>query len=595
MYINLILLFILFSCPWAFAQEQDDKWLKLLHYSDPLFYSPKSDIITKDFFLADDGNTNPEAELQSTIEGLRNSPEISCRFPARRLYLEKKGYRFPSVTCKEYDNWSRGNSIKSASLIFATGFLGNPASYFGHPLLKFNYKDERSPLDLLDTAINYGAFTPANVDALSYAVQGMFGGYEAGFTSADFFFHKNNYSELELRDLWEYELDLTPEQVQFMYAHVWELQNARIRYYFFKDNCAYRMGDLLEIVTGKEFVSEYALAAIPSALFHQLYEYNLVKDIKQLKSRQTRMREKVLTLKSSERKYLKEVSENADYVRSDEFKALDEYSRIRILETALDYYSFRLVGENTPENKESKRKILKERIALPPVKIGWKEIPKRPPHEAQKPILTLPGYFYSEKFGEASSLRFRPVFYDLVSPDTGRPVYSSLAVMDFELNATDERLWLKNLNLVSIESLNLSSTNLKGDGGWAWRVNAGADQMNLACNTCSVAKLEFGAGLAFEISRYFAMYAMFDPRLQSNFEDSGFVSIKPNIGVLLTVSDDLRFHAATGRRFYLDSDYDTENLYLVEGRLGSARTWDFRFNFQQHIDRRYGLGVGLYW
>lgn len=592
------LLLILCYCSWAFAQEQKHSsklsdhphWLKLLHFS-----GNNSDISSKDFFLAQDGATNPAAELSATVEGLQSSPEISCRYPARRMWLEKMGMSFPVQKCPDYDGWTRGHGVKSISLIFASGFLGNPASYFGHPLLKFNFKDDRSPLDLLDTAINYGAFTPPDVGPLPYAIFGLFGGYDAGFTSADFFFHKNNYSELELRDLWEYELSLSQEQVDELVAHVWEMQKAKITYYFFSDNCAYRMGDLLELVVDKEMVSKNMPFAIPSALFHKLHEYHLVKDIKLIKSRQTRMREKVMSLNREERRQLKLISKNVDHVNSEEFKSLNESERSRILEAALDYFSYRLVMDDTDELKADKKKMLQERIKLPPGKVEWKEIPQRPPHEAQRPILTQFGTFYSEKFGNAGSLRLRPAFYDLVAPDTARPPLSSLSIMDIELNATDDRLWLKSFNLISVETLNLSKTGLKGDGGFAWRFNLGADQVNLACNTCTVPRGEFGVGKAWEFSKWLVMYAMIDPRVQSEYQGSGFLSVRPNLSALITISDDFRINAVAGRRFYFNSEHTAENLYLVEGRLGSSRTWDLRINYQEHIDRRYGVGVGFYW
>ena len=591
---NLILLFSILFCSWAYAQEQnlsdDLHWKKLLHYS-----GNKSDITSKDFFLAPDGRTNPEAELQATIEGINSSSDIYCRYPARRNWLEKKGINFPKRNCPQFEKWTRGSGVKSISLIFASGFLGNPASYFGHPLLKFNFKDERSPLDLLDTAINYGAFTPPDVGALPYAIKGIFGGFDAGFTSVDFFFHRNNYSELELRDLWEYELNLSPEQRDEVVAHIWEMQNAKITYYFMKDNCAYRMGDLMELVTGKTFNQKGLFFAIPASLFHKLHDYKLVSNIKLLGSRQTRLREKVETLNRDERKELEAISKNVNHVETKEFQSKSQDEKSRTLETALDYFSFRLVAEDKDEIKQAKRKILQERIKLPALQTKWKTIPQRPPHEAQKPILTQLTGFHSEKYGDGLSFRLRPAFYDLISPDTARPTQSSLSIMDLELSATDERLWVKNFNLISVETLNLSKTGLQGDGGWAWRFNVGADQVNLACNTCMVPKGEFGVGKAIEVTDWLLVYAMIDPRFQSNYQDSGYASVRPNLSALITISNDFRINAVAGRRFYFNSDHTAESIYLVEGRLGSARTWDVRINYQEHIDRRYGIGLGLYW
>lgn len=591
--IKLIFLFSLF-CFWANAQElelsNDPHWLKLLHYS-----RNSSDIKSGEFFISPEGSHDPQAELKATISGLKDSRELYCRFPARRAWLEKRGIHFPQYDCPDFEAYTRKNEIKSISLIFASGFLGNPASYFGHPLIKFNFKDERSPLDLLDLAINYGAFTPQDIDPVSYMVKGAFGGFDAGFTTVDFFFHKNNYSELELRDLWEYELNLNQEQRDEIVAHVWEMKQAKITYYFASDNCAYRVGELLEMVTGKSFNQRGLPFAIPVSLFHKIHDYGMVANIKLHPSRQTRLRGKVRTLNRNEYKALKEIT--SDISKTDEvlFKELSIEEKSRTLETAMDYFSYRQVEDENPELKLAKRKVLQERVKLPPSRNQWWEVPQRPPHEAQKPIMTQFSGFYSEKFGNGGSLRFRPAFYDLVSPDIARPLYSSLTVLDTEISVNEDRLWLKNLNILSIESLNLSKTGLRGDGGYAWRVLIGADQVRLDCNTCTVPKVEFGIGKAFEINDWLLIYAMIDPRLQTQFKGSGYLSLRPNLATLVTISDNLRIHAAAGRRFHIDRNKKAENIYHIEARLGSQRSWDIRINFQEHIDRRYGVGVGLYW
>lgn len=601
---NLIYLFLLLSCSWGFAQEQesfeklssDPHWLKLLHYSSPLIGKARSDVTSKDFFLSEDGRSNPFQELKATIKAIHESETSYCKFPSRRIWLEGKGLSFPKRECKDFLEWTRGNSIKSVSLIFASGYLGNPASFFGHPLLKLNFKDERSPHDFLDTAINYGAFTPPNVDPFSYAISGIFGGYNAGFTSADFFFHANNYSELELRDMWEYELQLSEDQVRELVAHLWDMKGATISYLFFSDNCAYRMGEVLELVTNKEFVSEHSPYAIPAALFHKLYEYSLVTDLKLLKSRQSRMTEKVLSLSSHESRSLHRIVDDPSYINSARFISEPKDSRSKILEATIDYYSYRLVTEKDDEVlKESRKQLLKQRLALPPKTFAWNEIPLTPPHKSQRPILTQIGFVQSENFGRTGTFRFRPVYYDLVSPDSGRPPRSSLSVLDFELNANEERLWLKNFNLISIETLNLSRTHLKNDGGFAWRFKVGADQVNLSCNTCTVPKLEVGGGKAWELTDKIVLFGMIDPRVQSHFEGSGILSVTPSISTLLTFSNDFRLSASAGKRYQIDVGHIPENIFNVEGRIGSDRTWDVRVTFQQHVDRRYGFATGFYW
>ena len=41
------------------------------------------------------------------------------------------------------------------------------------------------------------------------------------------------YSNLENRDIWEYSLEFTPDEVERMLLHLWELKDIYTDYYFF--------------------------------------------------------------------------------------------------------------------------------------------------------------------------------------------------------------------------------------------------------------------------------------------------------------------------------------------------------------------------
>ena len=70
-----------------------------------------------------------------------------------------------------------------------------------------------------------------------YALRGLFGGYEGSFTDERFYNFNHIYGENESRDLWEYPLNLTPDQQYLVTFHAWELlQKVQFTYYFFLDN-----------------------------------------------------------------------------------------------------------------------------------------------------------------------------------------------------------------------------------------------------------------------------------------------------------------------------------------------------------------------
>jgi hypothetical protein len=100
------------------------------------------------FFLAEKGPRDPLQELHATIRAFAEPLEDSadnhaqCRFKGRYIWLLSKlqvdlGV-FPNVQCDSYNKWTKGFAVDSISLLYATGYLGNPASFYGHTLIKLN-------------------------------------------------------------------------------------------------------------------------------------------------------------------------------------------------------------------------------------------------------------------------------------------------------------------------------------------------------------------------------------------------------------------------------------------------------------------------
>jgi len=116
-------------------------WMKLLHYRSKrvgVGSGLLSEIITPTFFLSKDGARDPSAELKATLAAFFKEPgedpnaHPQCRFVARYKWLQKSldwgELTPPKVNCELFDEWSKKGTIDSLSLIFVTGYLGNPAS-----------------------------------------------------------------------------------------------------------------------------------------------------------------------------------------------------------------------------------------------------------------------------------------------------------------------------------------------------------------------------------------------------------------------------------------------------------------------------------
>ena len=221
-------------------------WLKLLHFysigETVGQWSFKSDIVSPSFFLSPLGKTNPAEELKSTLKALlvpvsdKPDQHARCKFIARFQWLRSQ-LDFPKLTemtCPLFERWANLKEATGISIVFVSSFLKNPASTFGHLLIKFNSSNRNFGHSLLRPTLNFGAIVNTDDNPFTYALRGIFGGYKARFTDERFYNFNHVYGENELRDLWEYPLHFSKEQYHRITFHALELlQNVQFNYFFF--------------------------------------------------------------------------------------------------------------------------------------------------------------------------------------------------------------------------------------------------------------------------------------------------------------------------------------------------------------------------
>lgn len=92
-------------------------------------------------------------------------------------------------------------NAEAATLVFASAYLNNPASLFGHTLLRLDRRGQTEPTRLLAYAINYAA-ADSNSRGLMYVMDGIAGGFKGKFEIQPYYKLVRTYSDLESRDLW---------------------------------------------------------------------------------------------------------------------------------------------------------------------------------------------------------------------------------------------------------------------------------------------------------------------------------------------------------------------------------------------------------
>lgn len=587
-------------------------WLKLVHYKKHSQATFQSEITSNNFFLSALGKNNPEDELYATIEALFKTPDknynehAQCRFIARYNWLRKelnlKKIELPEIKCNKFNEWSKNGNVQSISLIYATGYLGNPASFYGHILIKLNPETSIVNNDLLDQSINFGAIVPDDENPLMYVVKGIFGGYASSFSTSQFYRHNHIYVENEFRDLWEYELSLTKEEVDKVLYHGWELMKNEFTYFFVKENCAYRMSELLELVVDEPLISKTLPWSIPSNVFENLVSINrngrfLVKDIKRIPSRQNKFYMKYFNLKSLQKKIIAQLVNTDLNFSANNYQDLAESQKIEVSDALIDYFEYRIIKEaKSKELSNLRYKVLIERSKFKSMSHDLNiEDNAEPPHQGPLPTMLRTSVIHNSKFGNGIELNFRPTYFDTLNVDKSRIPNSTLTMLDLKVGYMNNRLELRSFDIVNIETLNTSSTKLAGDNPLAWKIKFGFERHDLQCVNCTVAKFTGGLGKSASVGNKNVVFGMAELFGQSEFENSGNFGGVISIGIVIKPADWWKFRISYGHKVYFDSDKESVPIVNWINRFGQNREWDVRLEYIDNIAKELKLGMSFYW
>jgi len=268
-------------------------WHRLLHDRRTLLGIYQSEIDDSSFFLSPHGRKDPAAELDATLAAFFVSPQPSplgrgrseaageaepqqaqCRFPARYAWLKEElqfdPAQLPPEDCLRFQKWKNQMGPGSLSLVFASYYMNNPASTYGHTFLKLNAKGHSENERLLDYVVNFAADLESD-NGILFALKGLAGGYHGRFSTFPYYMKVQEYNNLESRDLWEYNLNVPPARLESLLEHLWELGSTRLPYFFFNKNCSYYLLPVLDVMDPALSSSgPFVLKAIPMDTVRQV-------------------------------------------------------------------------------------------------------------------------------------------------------------------------------------------------------------------------------------------------------------------------------------------------------------------------------------
>ncbi|BFT31806.1 hypothetical protein D210916BOD24_29820 [Alteromonas sp. D210916BOD_24] len=577
------------------ATSKSHQWLSLLHYEKSFLGATESAIQTPDFFYSPTGNTDPLAELTATLNKFQQNPEQQCKFPARALFIEQNIQALPQVECNQFESFVSHIHAQSVSLIYASGYLGNPASMYGHVFLKFNNETQSH---LLDNTYNYGARYPQNEHPIAYIVNGIFGGYEGYFANQKYHHQTLTYTENELRDLWEYTLALEPEQITLLLAHLWELEQVPMTYYFFKQNCAYQIAHLLSLVTGQSHLSSGKTWVMPFDIINTIEKSTpqLIRGIRFHPSRQEALYAKYSQLSKDERAVLENALKHPPSTPSLLLTLNDQQAK-RVIDTAFDYFAY--VEQKSSEHQaqmlaNQKDVFVNARFMLPPGKSDFALLSPPPPHEAQDTTLVQMGFKYNDNYGTEATLRFRANYYDLLTLNSARIPFSELSTFDLTISvARDGDTHLANLDLLKITNLNTAKTGLPNDTGMAWKLSTGYRDMSLNHRSGAL-YVEGLIGKSITPTSNLALYGGGTSTLTSKNNLGGYIAVGAEIGGVANVAPHYALSFSIGHQRYINDPEQTRTYAKWEQRFLNHKQFDIRTLVKYDDGVEYSISLSHY-
>lgn len=543
--------------------SQDPYWLRLLHYAPhELGLSFKSEIDDPRFFLSQNGKYDPLAELDASIQKIffpkDGNMEIRCRFIARKRWLENKlGFPVSEESCSEFHKWDEALNAERLTLIFPAAYLNNPASMFGHTFLRIDPKGQVRSERLLSYGVNYAADT-VDSPGLFYAIKGIFGGYPGYFSILPYYMQVKEYSDLESRDIWEYELSLTEEEIERMITHLWELQGISFDYYFFDENCSYHLLSLLEVARpdldlrkqfhGWVIPTDTVRSVVGTEGLLERVEYRpsnriIVKD--QVAKLSEREKEKVLELVHS---HLPPEIESLNLLQSEE-------ERARVLDAAGDYATYLSFARPKKEEHYTKLahqlSLLRSRVPVSSPAPLYPAPPEPTSGHATMRMSLASGVSHNHMYGQ---FEIRPAYHDLMDPEPGYIPGAELQFLNLALRVTEEKAQFEKFDLLKIISL---GTRDDFFSPISWTVSTGLEQLRIIDREDNLAAYgHVGGGFAYNLGSRVLLALLAGPSLELSdaFEEKAAIGVGPQALAIADLSDNLRCKLSADTTEYLWKD-----------------------------------------
>jgi len=572
------------------------EWRKLLHYVPNLIAPGMHSLVdSRDFFNAPDGKNDPRAELEATLRSFFSDAADSaeqqhpqCRFPARYGWLAAElaadPARLPRPECRRYRDWRAAVDAKQLTLVFASAYLNNPGSMYGHTLLRIDATDQDERTRILAYTLSFAAATD-ETSGLVFAVKGLFGGYAGVYSMQPYYVKVREYGDLENRDLWEYELDFSAEEIERVLRHAWEILPAYYEYYFFDENCSYHLLGLLQVARPDlELTAPFRLWALPVDTVRVLTEKpGLVRNIVYRPATSTIIAERLARMRPEERRMAKELGLGTLDAGDGSLRALPPERAAAVIEAGFDYLNHRRTTgvSEVPDGGALARELLVARSQVdapsqtPPIEPGVR------PDQGHRTSRLSAGAGSRENAAFVE-LGLRPTYHDIVDDDAG---YIGGAQIEF-FNLRARRYEGADARIESLTPIDIFSLSPRDEffQPKTWHVSVGWQRTMTRDGAEPLAvAADAGLGGAWRAGGKVRFYATAEgaARAHDDFEKGYAVSAGARLGALIDPLPRWRLHAYAQQLGSFLGERSDPGALVLEQRISLTRDLALRLDVAQ--------------
>lgn len=442
--------------------SEDDKklWKRMLFYEERFFRRSVSLVKDHLFFLHPQGMYQPDKELEATIAAFyadtlvqrgEQKAHPQCAWPARFFWLDQKfqltkSHGLKKQSCQQLDDFLKKASYEKVSLVFSNYFLNNPASMFGHTFLRMHKKKPGSvsSSDLLDDIVNYAAMVE-NTASLLYPIKGLTGGFSGKFSLMPYYLKIQEYNHFESRDLIEYELKLSKQEIDFLVLLLWEIGPTQIDYYYLDDNCSFILMMLLDALRADfNFAKSFGIYTIPADTVRRVYDVKLVETVRYRPSNLSR--------------FYAHYEQLTDEEKNDFDKLLDSPEEIdfssKVLDAATEYIDYQSASHESNEFKELRHRILLARALQKQQSFHPKShVYSSYPHTGHPASLVRLSLSHDMRTAPGLCLTWRPALHSLSEASFGYSDEMELSFHELSISFDQRGVFFNNLKFIEILSL----------------------------------------------------------------------------------------------------------------------------------------------